>query len=159
MNPPKNNSGNALEGAVTSDDLLGKDVIDADGRFIGIVEKVFIHPEKLDFVGISIDKGFLKKGFSIGKDLIERVATHALFLNISVAYEIRGMKVFDKDGKEIGKVAGIALIGSGNDIDAIDVVGQGKKMRIHSRYIDRVGYNVLLNVGKDALDAMPAKSE
>jgi sporulation protein YlmC with PRC-barrel domain len=153
MSPPRSISGKEIDQAVTSDDLLGKDVIDTDGRFIGIVEKVFIHPEKLDFVGISIDKGFLKKGFSVGKDLIDRVGTHAIFLKISVAYEIRGLRVFDKDGKELGKVTGIALLGSGNDIDAIDVLSGAQKLRIKSKYIERIGYGVLLTIDKqEAID-------
>jgi len=150
MNPQRSISGREIDESITSDDVLGKDVIDADGRFIGIVEKVFINPNKLDFVGVSVDKGFLKKGFSIGKDLIDRVATHALFLKVSVALEIRGLRVFDKDGKDLGKVVGIALIGSGNDIDAIDVVGT-QKLRIKSKYIERVGYNVLLNIDKQTV--------
>ncbi len=149
MSSQKSISGKEIDEAITSDDVLGKDVIDADGRFIGIVEKVFIHPDKLDFVGISVDKGFLKKGFSIGKDLIARVATHALFLKISVSYEIKGMNVFDKDGKEIGKVTGIALIGSGNEIDAIDVYSDKGKLRVHSKYIDRAGYNIILNASEE----------
>ena len=153
MTPQKSISGKEIDESITSDDVLGKDVIDLEGRFIGIVEKVFIHPDKLDFVGISVDKGFLKKGFSIGKDLIARVGTHALFLKISVAYEIKGLSVFDKDGKDLGKVSGIALIGSGNDIDAIDVSSSSGKLRIKSKYIERVGYNVLLNIDKQmALD-------
>jgi sporulation protein YlmC with PRC-barrel domain len=157
MNPQRNISGKEIEGSITSDDLLGKQVIDSDGRFIGIVEKVFIHPERLDFVGISVDKGFLKKGFSIGKDLIERVALHALFLNVSVSYEIKGMSVFDKNGKELGTVSGIALIGSGNDIDAIDVSSGSKTLRVKSKYIERVGYNVLLTVDKETVLALQEK--
>ncbi|MEK6850009.1 MAG: hypothetical protein AABX85_00345 [Nanoarchaeota archaeon] len=154
MNHQKNISGKELEGTITSDDILGKDVIDLDGRFIGITEKIFIHPETLDFVGISVDKGFLRKGLSIGSKFIERVASHAIFLKISISNEIRGLKVFDKNGKKIGKVIGVNLIGSGNEIDAIEVasaigsIGVGKKLVILSKYIDKANYNILLNVTK-----------
>ena len=151
MSSPKSISGKEIDEAVTSDDVLGKDVIDVDGRFIGVVETVFIHPDKLDFVGISVDKGFLRKGFSIGKDLIARVGTHALFLKISVSYEIKGLKVFDKDGKELGKVSGIALLGTGNEIDAIDVSSSSGNLRINSKYIDKVGYNIILNIGESEI--------
>ena len=148
MNRQKSISGKDLEEAVTSDDLLGKEVIDSDGRFIGVAEKVFIHPETLDFMGISVDKGFLKKGLSIGKDFIEKIASKAIFLSISVSYEIKGLKVFDVNGKEIGKVSGVALKGSGNDIDAITVLSMGKKLVIPSKMISKIGYNVILNVLK-----------
>src|SRR3989338_2113745 len=146
MNQQKSISGKDLDEAITSDDVLGKEVIDSDGRFIGITEKVFIHPTLLDFVGISVDKGFLKKGLSIGKDFIEKIGSQAVFLNISVAYEIKGMKVFDKNGKKLGKVSGIALKGSGNDIDAITLSRLTKKWIIPSKMIDKIGYNVILNV-------------
>ena len=49
-----------LDKAITSDDLLGKDVIDLGGKFIGISEKVLIDPDSLDFIGIGVDKGFGK---------------------------------------------------------------------------------------------------
>ena len=68
--PQKSISGKDLDEAVTSDDILGKDIIDVDGKLIGVTEKVFIHPNSLDFIGIEVDKGFLRKGFSIGKDYI-----------------------------------------------------------------------------------------
>ena len=73
MSPQKSISGKDLNEAVTSDDVLGKEVIDADGRFIGITEKVFIHPKELEFMGISVDKGFLKKGLSIASMAINLV--------------------------------------------------------------------------------------
>ena len=154
MNRQKDISGKELEGSITSDEILGKDVIDSDGRFIGIAEKVFIHPDNLDFVGISVDKGFLKKGFSIGRDFIERVAAHAIFLNISVAYELKGMRVFDIDGKLVGRIKTVALIGSGNDIDAINVLVPKsyfgvEELSISSKFLDKIGYNVLLNVSRD----------
>ena len=154
MNRQKSISGKELEGTVTSDDILGKEVIDLDGRFIGITEKIFINPETLDFVGISVDKGFLRKGLSIGSKFIEKVASHAIFLKISLSNEIKGLKVFDKNGKNIGNVVGVNLIGSGNEIHAIEVastigsIGVGKKLVILSKYIDKTNYNILLNVSK-----------
>lgn len=143
-----------LDEAITSDDILGKEVIDAEGRFIGVAEKVFIHPNTLDFIGISIDKGFLKKGLSIGKNYIERVATHAVFLNIRVAFELKGMEVFDKNGKLLGKVTGIELEGSLNKIQQLHVSGIFEKsLSIPQNLIDNIGYNVLLNVTKEELIA------
>ena len=149
MNRQRSISGKDLDEAITSDDVLGKDVIDSDGRFIGITEKVFIHPNLVEFVGISVDKGFLKKGLSIGKDFIEKIGAEAVFLNISVAYEIKGFKVFDKNGKELGKVSGVALKGHGNDIDAITLSKLRKKWTIPSKMIDKIGYNVILNVKEE----------
>ena len=145
-------SGKDLNEAVTSDDVLGKDVIDADGKFIGVAEKVFIHPIGLDFMGIEVDKGFLKKGLSIGKDYIERIAKHAVFLNIRVAFEMRGMNVFSKIGETIGKVSDVELIGYKNEIKAIHVKANGKDALIPLSFIERVGEGVFLSVSKLELD-------
>ena len=144
-------SGKDLNEAITSDDVLGKDVIDADGKFIGVAEKVFIHPTGLEFMGIEVDKGFLKKGLSIGKDYIERIAKHAVFLNIRVAFEMRGMSVFSRMGENIGKVTDVELIGYKNEIKAIHVKQEGKDILIPSSLIVKIGEGVFLNVAKDEL--------
>lgn len=147
----RNISGKNLDKAITSDDILGKDVIDASGNFIGVAERVFIDPTILDFVGISIDKGFLKKDLAIGRDCIDHIATHAVFLNITVAYEMRGMLVFDKGGKKVGQIGDIVLSNDGNKIESIILSSAlgGKKMTISANYIETIGYNVILKVNKD----------
>ncbi len=144
-------SGKDLNEAVTSDDLLGKDVIDADGKFIGVAEKVFIHPSTLDFMGIEVDKGFLRRGLSIGKDYIERIAKHAVFLKIRVAFEIRGMNVFSRLGENLGKVTNVELIGYKNEIKAIQIKHEGKNVLIPLNYIVKIGEGVFLNVSKEEL--------
>ena len=142
-----------LDKAITSDDLLGKDVIDLGGKFIGISEKVLIDPDSLDFIGIEVDKGFLRKGLTIGKDYIERIAPYAIFLNVRVAYEIKGMEVFDKKGKLIGKVSDIELVENKNKIKNIKVKTKiiGRALIIPVELIDSIGYSVLLNVEKKEL--------
>lgn len=145
----KDTFGKNLEGSITSDDILGKEVIDIDGSFIGIVEKVFFDKKELDFIGIAIDKGILSKGLTIGKGFIERVAEHAVFLNISVAYEIKGMIVFDKEGKKIGIVNKVNLKGTSNEIDFLEVkMGIGKSINIPAGYILSIGNNVFLKIDK-----------
>ena len=149
----KSISGKNLSEAITSDDLLGKDVIDKDGKFIGITEKVFIDPNTMDFLGIEVDKGFLKKGLSIGKSYIERIATHAVFLNIKVAFELRGMDVFSSIGERIGRVSDIELAGNKNEIKSIRVKTLGRDMTIQAGFIDRVGYGIFLNIRREELES------
>jgi len=138
---------------ITSDDILGKDVIDLDRKIIGVVEKVLINPKSLDFVGIEVDKGFLKKGLSIGKSYISEITEHAVFLNIKVVYEIKGMIVFDKFGKEVGKVADIELWGQKNKLKKIYVkCGVMKKQfEVPVEMIETIGANVILNESKENL--------
>ena len=158
----KSISGRSLEKTITSDDILGKDVVDKNGDLIGIVEKVLISLDTLEFIGIEVDKGILKKGLAIGKDYIEKVTDDALWLNIKISYELNGMSVFDKLGKLVGKVNKVELEGSTNKIKNI-YVKPGifrKSIEIPRRMIQTIKYNIILNVDKSVLTlAQPKESK
>ncbi len=125
---------------ITSDDVLGKDVIDIDGTVIGVVDKLFIDAVTLETEAISIDKGFLEKGLVLGKDYIERVSKFAVFLNIAPAILFVKKTVYDASGKRIGVVKRV-------DVDAN--TGQIKDIILDSGPIDpqriaQVGKNITL---------------
>ncbi len=152
----KSISGRDLSKTLTSEDLLGKDVIDFDSTIIGVVEKVLIDPKTLDFVGISIDKGFLKKGITIGRNYIEEIKEHAVFLKIRVSYEVKGKKVFDSEGRMVGKVSSLELYENMNKIVNLivkedNLLFPGKEILISSRYIKAIGENVMLSIKKEDL--------
>lgn len=154
MMQKRNISGKDLTKTITSEDILGKDVYDKDGILIGVTEKVLMDSDSLDFVGISVDKGFLKRGISIGKDYIERVTENALFLTIRLAYEIKGKAVFDNEGYKIGKIVSIELYENKNVILNIIVKSRlffGKKWVISANNIKTIGDNVMLNIGRDKI--------
>ncbi|MEK6893965.1 MAG: PRC-barrel domain-containing protein [Nanoarchaeota archaeon] len=150
--PQKSISGRDLSKTLTSEDLLGKEVIDFDGTFIGVVEKVLIDPSELDFVGISIDKGFLRKGLTIGRNYINNITDHAVFLKIRVSYEVKGKIVFDKEGKVIGRVSSIELYENKNQIVNLIVrpsffsFFSKNEIAIPATYIKEIGENVMLSV-------------
>ena len=149
----KSISGKNLNRTITSDDILGKEVIDLDGRFIGVVEKVLIDPIDLDFIGIDVDKGFLKKGLSIGKNYIDRISDAAIFLKIRVVYGIKGMTVFDKIGAKVGVVSDIELLGNRNKIKNI-YIRRGvikKDLTAPAEFIEIIGHNVILSIKKEKL--------
>ena len=155
----KSISGKSLERTITSDDILGKDVVDKNGDLIGIVEKVLISLDTLEFIGIEVDKGILKKGLAIGKDYIEKVTDDALWLNIKISYELNGMSVFDKFGKLVGKVNKVELEGSTNKIKNI-YVKPGifrKSLEIPRRMIQTIKYNIILNAEKSVLAPIESK--
>lgn len=152
----KSISGRDLSKTLTSEDLLGKDVIDFDSTLIGVVEKVLIDPKTLDFVGISIDKGFLRKGITIGRNYIEEIKEHAVFLKIRVSYEVKGKLVFDSEGKVVGRVSSVDLYENMNKIVSLfvrrdNILFPGKEIVIPSRYIRTIGENVMLSVRKEDL--------
>lgn len=148
----KNISGKKINKTITSEDILGKDVMDAEGGFIGVAEKIFIDPKSMDFIGISVDKGLIRSGLTIGKSYINKIGEHAIFLKIKVAYDIKGMFVFDKDGKKIGVVSSIDLHGNKNKIKNIYVklnfplFSFKEKIKIPASHIKNIGENVILNV-------------
>lgn len=148
MNLQKPTSGQ--DNFITSDDLLGKEVIDAEGEYLGITEKVLINSDNMDLAGISIDKGFLQKGLSIGKSYISRVTSHAIFLNIVPYKKMKNMRVFDNSGREVGKVTEIHLEGEINNLKGISVkTGIKKKYYVESKNIQKIGENIFLNIKYD----------
>lgn len=151
--PNKNITGKNLDNAITSEDVLGKRVIDAAGRFIGVSEKVLIDPNDLTLLGISIDKGVLYKSIVIGKGYVERVTQDAIFLKVPVAFEIKGMTVFDKEGEQMGTVKEITLYEMRNDIKEIKVKTSlfSDLLIIPAGAIDVIGTNVILKINKKEL--------
>lgn len=152
----KSISGRNLSKTLTSEDLLGKDVIDFDSALIGVVEKVLIDPKTLDFVGISVDKGFLRKGITIGRNYIEEIKEHAVFLKIRVSYEVKGKLVFDSEGKVVGRVSSLDLYENMNKIVILivkrhSILFPGKEIIVPSRYIRTIGGNVMLSIRKEDL--------
>lgn len=149
----RNISGKSLNNVITSDDILGKEIIDREGSLIGVAEKVLIDSVDLDFIGIEVDKGFLKKGLSIGRSYIDRVTENAIFLKIRVVYEIKGMTVFDNVGAKVGIVSGIELFGEKNKIKNI-YIKKGlarKEIVISAELVETMGENIILNVSKQEL--------
>ncbi len=141
-----------LSHTISSDDLLGKEVFDIAGASAGIIDIVHIDPQKLEFVGISIDEGFLKRGIIVGKEYIERIGSRAVFLNIRPVFATRGMHVFDVEGREIGKVRNVTLVQNKNIIESLQISqGLFKHITIPGSYIKRIGENIFLSVSREAL--------
>ena len=147
-----------LQNTIMSDDILGKNVVDTEGEIIGVVEKIHIDPKKMELVGISVDKGIVKKGLAIGKDYINKVTDHAVLLNIKPSYQFRNMFVFDKYGIKVGKVADINLDGDKNDMTSLIVKTRVfKKEVINADLIDKIGHNIILKVEKNEINIPEVK--
>lgn len=150
----KSSFGKRIEGSITSDDILGKNVIDSQGGLAGVAEKLFIDPVTLNVLGIEVDKGILHKGLTIGKGYIKKVTEHAIFLNTTIFYEIKGMMVFDVNGAKVGKVKNVRLYGWRNAIKELEVGGIRKTLIIPKEMIATIGENVLLNVTRSEADKL-----
>jgi len=132
----------AIEESITSEDVLGKDVIDSNGLFLGVSDKLYIEPKTLRVLGISVDKGFLRKGMIIATTYIREVAKHAIFLNIQPLFLLKGKEVFDCHGGKVGKVTAVEAVRDTNRVAAI-IVGQS---RIPLRDIGMIGKNIMLTI-------------
>jgi len=140
-----------LVGAITSEDVLGKDVFDSDGVLLGVSDKFYLHPTSLKVLGLSIDKGFLRSGLIISTDHVREVSTHAVFLNSQLYTRVRGMHVFDSNGARVGKVKHIELLNDTNALAAVFVKTgffHNGKLRIPRQHIKSTQKNVLLNITK-----------
>ena len=144
----------SVKDAITSADVLGKDVIDSRGAFLGVSDKLFIHPKTLEVIGISIDKGFMQKGFLIGAGHIREVMEYAVFLTIEPSFRLKGMTVFGVQGGKIGIVKAVKLAPNTNTIKAIVVKSSLKGLgtvTISSEFLDRMEQNVFLNISSEKL--------
>lgn len=152
MMSSKNIFGKDLSEAYTSDDILGKEVIDSEGNFLGVAEKLFIDKSSMDFKGIAVDKGLVKKGFIVGKGYIERITEYAIFLKTSIVLELKGLIVFDKNGEKIGKINKVISNGNKNSIKELRISSMfGKEIIIPAETISTIGQNIIINLGKKDL--------
>ncbi|MFT4249771.1 MAG: PRC-barrel domain-containing protein [Candidatus Woesearchaeota archaeon] len=144
---------NLPSNAITSEDILGKDVLDADGLHIGVVDKLYIDPASIQVLGFSVDKGFLRDGLMIGTKHVAEITAHAIFLTIRPAFRLRGVPVFGVDGGLVGHVQSVSLHEEDNTINELVVrVSRRKTIVITQDVIDRVDESVLLSVNADELE-------
>lgn len=130
---------------ITSDDILGKDVIDTNGTFLGVVDKLFLTPDTVSVQGISIDKGFLEKGLVVSRKYIERVSKYAVFLNITPLFLLLQKKVYTGTGHYIGIVVDVTQDeGKSNALESLVVKTKTSKREIHSSEIEQVGKSIVL---------------
>ncbi|MBN2458129.1 PRC-barrel domain-containing protein [Candidatus Woesearchaeota archaeon] len=134
---------------ITSDDILGKDVVDVDGEIIGVVQQLKIDKNSKKIIGILIDQGFMKPDLFIGLDYVKNFGVDSIFLNRSPLPKIKGMEVFDSNGKVVGFVSDIEVDGTSQEFKAIIIRKNrfGREFRLESKFIKTVGYNIIL---KDA---------
>ncbi|OIO80485.1 hypothetical protein AUJ84_03425 [Candidatus Pacearchaeota archaeon CG1_02_32_132] len=136
---------------LTSDDILGREVIDSNGSFIGVIETLYIDKKNLRIAGIGVDKGFLRREIVIGSRYIEKITPHAVFLNIRPAYKIKGMVIYDSKGSKVGNVSSIEMAKRGNKVKNLIISKLTGNIIISSDYINKIEKSVFLNICKEKL--------
>lgn len=131
---------------ITSDDILGKDVIDSDGDIIGVCSKIHVDQRNKQIVGITIDQGFMKPDLYVGLEYVKTLGVDSLLLTTSPKAKIKGLKVLDNYGKKIGFVDEVLSIGRTNRFKGVKVKKNAfsPPITIKSKHIKEVGYSVIL---------------
>jgi sporulation protein YlmC with PRC-barrel domain len=125
--------------------IVGRKVLTKDGKKIGTVKSVHIHPRELTIEGILIDPGFFDAYQFIGAGYIGSITDEGIVLNIIPVTEYVGVKVFDFRGKEIGKVKEVNRSKQTNTLLSILVDRNGKEdVIIRADYIAAAGKNIVL---------------
>lgn len=129
---------------ITSDDILGKEVINSEGEIIGVVQKIHIEKHKKEIVGITVDEGFMKPDIFIGLDNIRLFGKDGIFLNTTSDIRYRGMKVFNKEGTPIGILKEVIKNPKTGKIKEIQIREGLKTITIPAKDIKSIENNVIL---------------
>ena len=131
---------------ITSDDILGKDVIDTDGEVIGVSTKIHIDNRNKQIVGITVDQGFMKPDLYIGLEYIRTFGVDTIMLSTSPKSKVRGLNVLDSSGKKVGVVDDVISIGKTNRFKGMKIKEKAfsKPFMIRSKDIKEIGYSVIL---------------
>jgi sporulation protein YlmC with PRC-barrel domain len=129
---------------ITSDDILGKDVVDIDGGIIGIVQQLRIDKNTKNIIGILVDQGFMKPDLYISLDIVQNFGIDSVFLNRTPNPKIKGLNIYDKAGNLMGYVHSVEE--KNDKIISITMKKNqlGKSYLIKSKDIKTIGYNVIL---------------
>lgn len=134
----------------TSDEILGKDVVDPNGAILGIVTKIHIDMDVKELIGITIDQGLFRPDLFIGIDFVDRFAVGVVFLSKVPSDTYRGLKVFSHEGKTIGSVKSVVL--TNRVLSELIVVPKSIKISKHNisisiSEVEEIGFSVILKKG------------
>ncbi|MFO7711427.1 MAG: PRC-barrel domain-containing protein [Candidatus Woesearchaeota archaeon] len=134
---------------ITSDDILGKDVIDNEGNHVGIITQLHIDKKKKTITGISIDSGFMKPFAFIGIELVLNFGIDAIYISQTPSSHYLGLAVFDCYGIPVGTITS-ATLDEHKNLSSIDVkLGLFKKVTLPEYTIKHIARNAILNIEKD----------
>ncbi len=96
-----------FESVITSDDILGKEAIDPEGDFLGIIMQLHIDSNSKKILGITVDQGLWKPDLFVGIEFIKKFGIDAVFLNAIPISKYRGINVFSYDGILLGSITNV----------------------------------------------------
>ncbi|HJW97309.1 MAG TPA: PRC-barrel domain-containing protein [archaeon] len=142
------NQSKPLEKTVEVSRILGKTVISKDGRKLGTIQAIHIHPTNLTVEGIRVKRGMFETDDYIGREYIQSLTQSGAVLKILPVKEMMGLDVFDMNGKRIGKIKAISRSKKTNVIVSFTVERGFRKedAEFSGKDIKEVGKGVILRV-------------
>ena len=137
-----------MEKTVEVSRILGKNVISRDGRKLGTIQAIHIHPTDLRVEGIRVRRGILQTDDYIGREYIQSLTQSGAVLKILPVKEMMGLEVFDMSGRKVGKIKAISRSKKTNSIVSFTVERgfRKKDAEFSGKDIKEVGKGVILKV-------------
>ena len=129
---------------ITSDDILGKDVVDVDGEIIGVVQQLQIDRKTKQIIGMIVDQGFMKPDLFIGFKYVRNLGVDSIFLNRSPIPKIKGLEIYDSTGKKVGHVSHV-MEDKGQVAAILLKKSQFSKVFfMKAKYVKNIGFSMIL---------------
>jgi len=133
------------ENWITSDEILGKDVLTKEGEILGVVQQLHIDKINKYIIGITVDEGFMKPDLFIGIENVKLFGVDSIFLKSNPKLSFKGLQVFDNVGKKIGVVDKVIITPRSGKIKELKVKTNNNKIKdISAKEIKSIGVNVIL---------------
>lgn len=117
-----------FEGAIRAGDLIGKKVINNDGKQIGKIGELLIDSNDLCLRGIIVKRGLIATDIFINQNSIKNLNKDGVELLPTPFIESTKIKVFDGEGKCIGTVKSIKRHDTSSKIISI-IINQETKIK------------------------------
>ena len=111
----------AMDEAVHSSKTVGRRVFAKNGDDLGKVKELAINPEKMRIEGVWVSPCFTCVDEYIGREYVDKITEEGVMLKIDPLTEVIGEKVFDSQGKKIGKVSALTREKKTNSIISLEV--------------------------------------
>ena len=129
---------------ITSDEILGKEVVNSEGEIKGVVQKIHIDKRTKEIMGITVDEGFMKPDLFIGVENIKLFGLDAVFMNTASDMKFKGLKIIDNQGHIVGTVVDIIRSSKTGKIEEVTAKNKTSTYTIQAKEIKSINENVLL---------------
>jgi len=127
-------------------EILGKKVLNKDGKNIGKIKTIRIDPVDLTIEGIEVDTGLFKVDEYYGKNYIKTLTEQGAILKINPIGDVIGLTVYDSTGRSVGEVKDVKRSKKTNKLMSITMYSDIYKenVTIDADYIASCGDGCIL---------------